>query len=499
MTSTEILSLLIVALVAFAAGAFVFLRMGQRQGRAESEPERVGLQRDLAATRAQADEATRRLSEAQLALTAERQRVDGLSNERAGLAERVVRIEPLEREADRLKVELADSRTRAENAEKAVADLSARIEEQQRAAEGRLQELQSARERMKAEFQALAADILEDKSRRFTEQNSLQMGAMLNPLREQIGDFRKLVSDSYEKEGNARVALQTELQGELKRLLDLNLKLSDEANSLTRALTTDNRTQGYWGELKLERLLESAGLEKGQQYLTQESYNDGDGDRYRPDAVLLLPEGRHIVIDAKMNLVDYQRGCDATNDAEREPAMARHVAAMRAHVRQLGDKDYSRLEGLQSPELVLMFVPVEGAFLEALHRDKGLYDDAFSRKIVLVGPGNLLASLRLVAQIWRTEQQNRNAQLIADRAANLYDKFVGFVEDMGKVGEALDRAQKQHQSALGKLSQGKGNLVRRVEELRRLGVAPSKRLPQPLLDASSDEASEGSANENGAE
>lgn len=499
MTSTEILSLLIVALVAFAAGAFVFHRMGQRQGRAESEPEAVGLQRDLAATRAQIDETTRRLSEAQLAFTAERQRADGLSNERAGLAERVERINPLEREADRLKVELAESRVRAEQAEKAVADLSARIEEQQRAAEGRLQELQSARERMKAEFQALAADILEDKSRRFTEQNSLQMGAMLNPLREQIGDFRKLVSDSYEKEGNARVALQTELQGELKRLLDLNLKLSDEANSLTRALTTDNRTQGYWGELKLERLLESAGLEKGQQYLTQESYNDGDGDRYRPDAVLLLPEGRHIVIDAKMNLVDYQRGCDATDDAEREPAMARHVAAMRAHVRQLGDKDYSRLEGLQSPELVLMFVPVEGAFLEALHRDKGLYDDAFSRKIVLVGPGNLLASLRLVAQIWRTEQQNRNAQLIADRAANLYDKFVGFVEDMGKVGEALDRAQKQHQSALGKLSQGKGNLVRRVEELRRLGVAPSKRLSQPLLDASSDEASVDSANENGAE
>jgi DNA recombination protein RmuC len=460
-TSPEILSLLIVALVAFAAGAFVFHRMGRHQGRAEFEPEKVWLQRDLAA-----------------------------SSERIGT---------LEQTAGKLQGELAGSRTRAEQAERNVADLSARIEEQQRAAEGRLQELQSARDRMKAEFQALAADILEDKSRRFTEQNSVQMSAMLNPLREQIGDFRKLVSDSYEKEGNARVALQTELQGELKRLLDLNLKLSDEANSLTRALTTDNRTQGYWGELKLERLLESAGLEKGQQYLTQESFNDADGDRYRPDAVLLLPEDRHIVIDAKMNLLDYQRGCDATDDAERERAMGQHVAAMRAHVRQLGDKDYSKLEGLQSPELVLMFVPVEGAFLEALRRDKDLYDDAFRRKIVLVGPGNLLASLRLVAQIWRTEQQNRNAQLIADRAANLYDKFVGFVEDMGKVGEALDRAQKQHQTALGKLSQGKGNLVRKVEELRRLGVAPSKRLPQPLLDASSDEALDGPENENGAE
>jgi DNA recombination protein RmuC len=460
-TSPEILSLLIVALVAFAAGAFVFHRMGRRRGRAEFEPEKVGLQRDLAA-----------------------------SSERVGT---------LEQTASKLQGELAGSRTRAEQAERNVADLSARIEEQQRAAEGRLQELQSARDRMKAEFQALAADILEDKSRRFTEQNSVQMSAMLNPLREQIGDFRKLVSDSYEKEGNARVALQTELQGELKRLLDLNLKLSDEANSLTRALTTDNRTQGYWGELKLERLLESAGLEKGQQYLTQESFNDADGDRYRPDAVLLLPEGRHIVIDAKMNLLDYQRGCDATDDVERERAMGQHVAAMRMHVRQLGDKDYSRLEGLQSPELVLMFVPVEGAFLEALRRDKDLYDDAFRRKIVLVGPGNLLASLRLVAQIWRTEQQNRNAQRIADGAAKLYDKFVGFAEDMKKVGDALGRAQEHHRDALGKLSQGKGNLVRRVEELRRLGVAPSKHLAQPLLDASSDEASDSPENENGAE
>ena len=499
MTSPEILILLIVALVAFAAGAVVFLQMGRRQGRAESEPGMVGLQRDLAAARAQNDDASTRMAEAGRLLVVERQRADGLANERATLATRVERIEPLERELAKVQSELTGSRTRAEQAEKSVADLSARIEEQQRAAEGRLQELRDARERMKAEFQALAADILEDKSKRFTEQNSVQMGAMLNPLREQIGDFRKLVSESYEKEGNARVALQTELQGELKRLLDLNLKLSDEANNLTRALTTDNRTQGYWGELKLERLLESAGLEKGQQYLTQECFNDADGDRYRPDAVLLLPEGRHIVIDAKMNLVDYQRGCDTTEDVERERAMGQHVVAMRAHVRALGDKDYSSLEGLQSPELVLMFVPVEGAFLEALRRDQNLYDDAFKQKIVLVGPGNLLASLRLVAQIWRTEQQNRNAQKIADRAAKLYDKFVGFAEDLKKVGESLGRAQEFHRDALGKLSEGKGNLVRKVEELRRLGVAPTKRLPLSLLDASSDEASDDVENENGAE
>ncbi len=500
MTSLEILSVMIVAAVAFAVGALVFHRIGKRAGRDEAVPEIVGLQRDLAAMREQSADVVRRAGEAAQALTAERLRAEALSNQRTDLAARAERLASVESQLAHAHEELEQVRQSRDSASMLAAQLQVRLEEQQQAAGDRLRDLESARERMKMEFQALASEILEDKSKRFTEQNSLQMGAMLNPLREQIGDFRKLVSESYEKEGNARVALQTELQGELKRLFDLNLKLSDEANSLTRALTTDNRTQGYWGELKLERLLESAGLEKGQQFLTQESFNDAEGDRYRPDAVLLLPEGRHIVIDAKMNLVDYQRGCDTIDGPERERAMGQHVAAMRAHVRQLGDKDYSKLEGLQSPELVLMFVPVEGAFLEALRRDKDLYDDAFHRKIVLVGPGNLLASLRLVAQIWRTEQQNRNAQLIADRAANLYDKFVGFVDDMGKLGDALDRALKQHQSALGKLSQGKGNLVRRVEELRRLGVSPSKRLPQPLLDASSDVDSDDpvAENENGA-
>jgi len=300
MTSSALL-LLLVGLLIGAAFAALALWL----------PARARANAQQAAT----DDLRERLASAERDAVDARRRADALSDERAAAMARAERIDPLEREAIGLKSELAVSRGRAESAERNVAELSARIEEQQRAAEGRLQELQSARERMKAEFQALAADILEDKSKRFTEQNAVQMSAMLNPLREQIGDFRKLVSESYEKEGNARVALQTELQGELKRLLDLNLKLSDEANSLTRALTTDNRTQGYWGELKLERLLESAGLEKGEQYLTQESFNDADGDRYRPDAVLLLPEGRHIVIDAKMNLVDYQRGCDGIDDA----------------------------------------------------------------------------------------------------------------------------------------------------------------------------------------
>ena len=383
-----------------------------------------------------------------------------------------------------MEAELREVRGAREAADTRAATLEARVEEQLRAADQRYRDLEQSRERLKAEFQQLAQEILEDKSRRFSEQNASQLGQLLTPLREQIGDFRKLVSDSYEKEGKERAGLQAEL----RQLVELNRQLSDEAGNLTRALTTDNRTQGYWGELKLERLLESAGLEKGQQYLTQESFSDEQGDRYRPDALLLLPEERQIVIDAKVALLDYQRACAEVAEAEREQHLARHAQALRSHVRQLGEKDYSRLHGLSSPDLVLMFVPVEAAFLEALRRDPELYDYAYARKIILVGPSNLLASLRLVAQVWRTEAQNRNAKAIAERGAVLYDKFVGFTEDLGKVGEALGRAQKMHDEALAKLSTGRGNLVRQAEMLRKLGVAPSKRLAGRLAQDEADEA-----------
>jgi DNA recombination protein RmuC len=406
-------------------------------------------------------------------------RLEALEREREGLAQRLERSE----------TQLASERVAREQAERRAAESLVRLEEQQRASSERLRELEAVRERMKAEFQGLAVEILEDKSKRFAESNQQQLGQLLTPLREQLGDFRKTVYDVYEKEGHQRVALQAEL----KQLLELNRQLSDEAHSLTRALTTDNRTQGYWGELKLERLLEMAGLEKGQQYLTQESFRDDAGERYRPDALLLLPEERQIVIDAKVALLDFQRASEATDNDERSGHLDRHILAMRGHIKGLGDKDYSRLQGLRTPDLVLMFVPVEAAFLEALRRDPELYEYAFSRRIILVGPSNLLASLRLGAPIWRTEQQNSNAKAIAERGAILYDKFVGFVEDLGKVGEALDRAQRAHQSALGRLSQGRGNLVRQAEMLRDLGVAPGKRLPASAMDdqiGSDDEGGE---------
>jgi DNA recombination protein RmuC len=455
-------------------------------GRASREPDCAALLREVDLARAERDALAARLAEAERGLVELRCRADALSDERAALAARAERVEGLDRQLAALRDELHAVRAARQAAETRAAELNARLEEQQQAATLRYRDLEDARERMKLEFQSLAASILDDKSRRFGEAQQQQLGQLLGPLRDQLGDFRRAVNEAYEKESNARVALQTRIDD----LVRLNQTLGQEAQSLSRALTADNRSQGYWGELKLERLLESAGLEKGAQYLTQESFRDADGDRYRPDAVLKLPEGKDIVIDAKMVLLDYQRACDCSDDAEREQHMARHALALRNHVRLLGEKDYSRLEGVNAPDLVLLFVPVEGAFLEALRRDPALYDFAFTRKIILVGPSNLLASLRLVAQIWRTEQQNRNAKTIADRAATLYDKFVGFAEDLSRVGEAIDRAQKMHQSAVGKLSQGKGNLIRQAEMLRELGVAPTKRLAGGLVGAATSDDGE---------
>lgn len=449
-----LIGLLLGLVVAGAASVWIARRRldeARGAGRSEREPELAALARDLQALADQRDELRARLA----ALDADYRQV----------------------------------REGREAAEARAAALDARLQEQAQAADQRYRDLENARERLKAEFQALAAEILDDKSKRFGEQNATQIGQLLNPLKDQIDGFRKTVSDAYEKENNSRVALQTRIDD----LVRLNQTLGQEAQSLSRALSGDNRSQGYWGELKLERLLETAALEKGRDYLTQESFKDGDGDRYRPDALLRLPEDKSIIIDAKMVLLDYQRACETSDEAEREAHFGRHVLALRNHVKQLGEKDYSRLEGLSSPELVLLFVPVEAAFLEALRRDPQLYAYAFERKIILVGPSNLLASLKLVAQIWRTEHQNANAKAISDRASVLYDKFVGFADDMLKVGESIKRAQDLHGAAVDKLSQGRGNLVRQAEMLRKLGVAPSKKLPaslQDLTDAGNDDGAE---------
>lgn len=474
--------LLVGALVGVIAG-LLLARLGSSRRVAEARAAgRAERDAEVAALTAHGEAAAARTA----ALERECERLQGerLAHERS-LRDAAAQVAAHRATVDNLRRELGEAARVRDGAQARLIELSsthaaleAKAAEQAQAAADKHRVLEQAELRLRESFQNLANQILDAKAERMREQNAEQLGHLLDPLRTQIGDFRKLVSESYEKENNARVALQTQVT----QLVDLNQKLSHEANSLARALTTENRTQGYWGELRLERLLETSGLVKGSEYVTQESFVDADGERYRPDAIVRLPEGKDIVIDAKVALNAYRESCDATDDGAREQALARHVHALRAHVRGLGDKNYAQLQGVSAPDLVLMFVPVEAAFLEALRRDAGLYEDAFARRIVIVGPGNLLASLRLVAHLWRTDQQNRNARAIAERAAVLYDKFVGFVADLHKVGKSLDDAQGQYRNALGKLSQGRGNLVRQAEMLRELGVTPSKQLPAPLLD-----------------
>ena len=472
-------------LAGFVAGAIVFLWLAARWRREAHAAGRASRDAEVASLAGQRDAETTRAGAA--AARIERFERDWTQAEQ-NLRKFSAHAAAQQAQAERLGNELADVRRVRDDAQARLVELTSKhaaleAGAQAQAAAEKLQTLERAEQRLRETFQNLANQILDAKAERIREQNAEQLGHLLDPLRNQIGDFRKLVSESYEKESNARVALQTQVS----QLADLNQKLSHEANSLARALTSETRTQGYWGELRLERLLETSGLAKGSEYVTQESFNDADGDRYRPDAIVRLPEGKDVIIDAKVSLNAYRESCDATDDATREQALARHASALRAHVRGLGDKNYAQLQGVNAPDLVLMFVPVEAAFLEALRRDAALYEDAYARKIVIVGPSNLLASLRLIAHLWRTDQQNRNARAIAERAAVLYEKFVGFVTDLSKVGKSLEDAQGQYRSALGKLSQGRGNLVRQAEMLRELGVTPSKQLPAALLDVAGEE------------
>lgn len=344
--------------------------------------------------------------------------------------------------------------------------------------------LQSAREELTNQFKNLANDILEEKSKRFSEQNQQSLGQLLEPLKTRLQEFQGKVEQVYVQEGKDRSALAEQV----RQLMELNRTVSQEANNLTRALKGSNKTQGNWGELILERVLETAGLRKGEEFDVQESHTTGDGKRLQPDVVLHLPEDRHLVIDAKATLVAYEDYANAEDDKHREAALKRHLDAVRTHIKGLSDKNYQDLYGLKSLDFVLMFVPIEPAFMLAVTHDRELFMDAWNKNVLLVSPSTLLFVVRTVASLWRQEAQNRNAQDIAKRGAELYDKLAGFVEDMESLGNRLAQAQKDYDGAIGKLSTGRGNLIRQAEMLKKLGVKPNKSLPNSLVDRANDAA-----------
>ena len=344
----------------------------------------------------------------------------------------------------------------------------------------KLQLLQSAREELSQQFKVLAQEILEEKTKRFTATNQEQLGQLLDPLRLRIQEFQQQVQQVYVAEGKERSALAQQV----RQLMELNQSIGQEARNLTQALKGSNKTQGNWGELILTKVLEASGLREGFEYDVQEHHVRDDGSRAQPDVVVHLPGDRHLVIDAKMSLVAYEQAVNAEAGPLRTTATQRHIDSVRAHIKGLSDRNYQALYGLQSLDFVLMFIPVEPAFLLAIQEDPELFMDAWNKNVLLVSPSTLFFVVRTVAHLWRQEQQNRNAMDIANRGAELYDKLAGFVKDMEDLGSRLSQARDEYDSAMKKLTQGRGNVIRQAEMLKQLGVKPSKDMPRKVLDQS---------------
>jgi DNA recombination protein RmuC len=360
--------------------------------------------------------------------------------------------------------------------------LEAALDSERKQGLGRIESLNEAKEALTIQFKNLANDILDDKTRRFTEQNALSLDALLKPLQTKLTEFKEQVSTSYANESRERFALKSEIE----RLSALNVKMSDETRSLTQALKGDSKVQGNWGELVLESILESSGLRKGEEYLVQDSHTQVDGSRLQPDIVVRLPEGRHLVVDSKVSITAYARHAESVDADTAQIELNAHIQSLRQHIQGLSSKNYSSLYGVGSVDFVLMFIPIEPAFLLALKSAPNLYQEALAKNIVLVCPSTLMATLRTVAHLWRQDHQNKNALEIARQCGALYDKFVGFVDDMEKLGQRIDQAQTSYHDAFSKLKTGKGNLIRTAERVRELGVKPSKTLPTGLLDSTAD-------------
>lgn len=363
------------------------------------------------------------------------------------------------------------------------ARLGAELEAEKRLSTEKLQTLNDSKQALTEQFKNLANDILEEKSQRFASQNQQNLDILLRPLQEKIGEFKKRVDDVYEGEARERFALKEEIL----RLANLNTQMSNDTQALTKALRGESKTQGDWGEMVLETILEHSGLRKGHEYDVQDSHTDSDGSRLQPDVVIHLPENRNLVVDSKVSITAYTRYVQADDEATKEKELALHVQSLRQHIAGLSAKNYQQLYGLGSIDFVLMFVPLEPAFLAAMSHNSNLFQEALHKNIVLVCPSTLLATVRTVAHLWRQEQQNRNALEIAKQCGLLYDKFVGFVDDLDKVGQRLEQAQSSYSDAYGKLKTGRGNLIRSAEKVKELGVKPTKKLADKLLLDAEDE------------
>lgn len=394
--------------------------------------------------------------------------------EKAALAEGERR---LTEERDLLRKNLSDKELEVNDLNGRIQASIAKFQEQEKRLSEQKVEFEELNKRFNTEFENLANKILDEKSKKFTDQNKENLDLILTPLRDRIKEFEKKVDEKYDNEQKERASLQ----GEIKLLHQLNKEISQEAHNLTAALKGDSKKQGNWGELILERILENSGLIKGEEYFTQQTTYNESGDRLFPDVVIQLPEEKQIIIDSKVSLVAYERFVNSDDEDEQDKWLKAHILSVKNHIKGLSEKNYHTSKGMNSPEFVLMFMPIESSFSASIRADDELFNFAWDKRIVIVSPSTLLATLRTVSSIWKQDRQTKNAIEIAKKSGDMYNKFVGFVEDMQKIGARLNSTQTAYNDGMKKLSEGSGNLVRRAEELRKMGANTSKQLPNEIL------------------
>ncbi|WP_353181401.1 DNA recombination protein RmuC [Parapedobacter lycopersici] len=384
----------------------------------------------------------------------------------------------LREEQQRLINELQQERARLAEAEKALENARAYYTSQQEKLKEQKTEIETIKQQFNTEFQVIASKILEEKTQKFTETNSKSLDQILNPLKEKIKTFEEKVEKTYQTEASER----NTLKGVVQQLMEQSLRIKDEANNLTRALRGDSKKQGNWGEVILERVLERSGLVKDREYRLQASLIGEEGKRLQPDAIIDLPDEKHLVVDSKVSLVAYERWVNAETDEDREAFAKQHILSIENHVKGLSAKNYHDLYQINSPDFVLLFMPIESAFSMSITYKADLFSDAWDRRVVIVSPSTLLATLRTIASMWKQERQTRNVLEIAKEAGALYDKFVGFLQDMDRLGEQLNRAVRSHEDATKKLGSGPGNVIKKVEKLKKLGARASKQIDSNLIE-----------------
>lgn len=447
-------------------------------------------------------ESTQQLSQTQIThlqqqLSDAQQQLDELDDERdksayelkqahgklMAVVEKLRHLESIKQERQQFADELEVIREQKFQLEAQLLEQTARREQEEKASQEKLQLLEQAEERLKQQFEHLANQMLETKTAKVDQYNRQSLDGLLSPLKEQLEGFKKQVNDCFNQEAKERHTLVHEI----KSLQKLNEQMTQEALNLTQALKGDNKQQGNWGEVVLARVLAESGLREGHEYQTQVSLQNEAGKRFQPDVIVYLPQDKQVVVDSKMALVAYERFFNADTDLQREKELSEHLLSIRNHIKQLSQKDYHQLRGIESLDYVLMFIPVEPAFQVAIQADPSLVKDAMEQNIILVSPTTLLVALRTIDNLWRNERQNQNAQVIAERASKLYDKLRLFVDDMEGLGGALDKANQNYQGAMNKLVSGRGNAIRQAESFKQLGVDIKKSISDKVLQSVSSQ------------